>query len=211
MSVLLQDALVSNYDQKRMLIGTDQVGQEFYKLWKRNIDILYDLSCSSRAVFDLKTKKEISVKIYDTISEIYQHMIGEVNDQFLRRKADLDLLIIAYTTFSPSADSTLYLTKRQLFRHKLEYLFAREIIVQKLKSDRIIADENEDARLVRRYNTKVKRNEERPIVASAPSPQQSNAEHSESRTTVQQIESPQPSSVPIWDKSEILSYTKKDR
>lgn len=95
---------------------------------------------------DIKACEEAK-KLNITLGNMYA-LIGIVNGYRLyRRSVSLEALIMAYAEGK----------NRAIFKEKIEKFFAREIIEQMQKSDRIILDEMEDLKQARRLRRNLKK------------------------------------------------------
>lgn len=156
----LAEALVSNYNNHWGIIAANQLDHKIFEAWcaatigiyKNVMIIKEDRSWVNLA--DIKQMPENS-EIYAFVSEIFG-MIGPVNDYPLRRENDLGGLFVAFVTAPLRAEEKEVITngnKRTLFRLRFERYLARLIIEQSLKPRRLLEDEYEDLRSVRRVKS----------------------------------------------------------
>lgn len=157
---LLAEALVYNYNNHLGIIADGQLDDEIFKSWcaatigiyKKVRIIKKDNSWVNLS--DIKQLPENS-EIYSFVSEIFG-MIGPVNDFPLRRENDLGGLFVAFASAPRRAEEKEIIpngNNRTLFRLRLERYFARLIIEQTIKPKRMLEDELEDLRSVRRIKS----------------------------------------------------------
>lgn len=157
----LSDILVSNYDNDYGVITQDQVDEQLYKQWGSLINKLFQLAHSLYSDSTWQKTSELNDlpqtgKLYDIVANIFD-LIGLVNNYPLRRSSDIAICLVSYVS-APNKPEEMekygLKSSRSLFRLRLEQYIARLIIVQTIKPVRLLEDENEDLRCIRRLKTK---------------------------------------------------------
>ena len=156
----LAETLVYNYENHLGIIADGQLDDDLFKLWCAATIGIYKKAKSIKKdnswvnLSDIKQLPENS-DIYSYVSEIFG-MIGPVNDYPLRRENDLGGLFVAFVSAPRRAEEKELIpngNNRTLFRLRLERYFARLIIEQSIKPKRLLEDELEDLRCVRRIKS----------------------------------------------------------
>ena len=156
----LAEALVYNYNNHLGIIDDGQLDDEIFKSWcVASIGIYKKVKIikKDRSWINLSDIKQLpeTGEIYSFVSEIFG-MIGPVNDFPLRRENDLGGLFVAFASAPRRAEEKELIpngNNRTLFRLRLERYLARLIIEQSLKPKRLLEDELEDLRSVRRLKS----------------------------------------------------------
>lgn len=181
----ISEALVNNYHDGHNFISSDQVGLEIAQEWAQAIKSIFDLCIAIRKSDKWKTSSDISA--FSERNEIYQlskkliDMIGCVNGQKLRLNNDTIFLLISYSSARP-APKELSIEQcrkpKKCFRLRLERYFARQIIIQSLKTQEMLDDDDFDFRIVRRLKTSRKKG----IAASSEANSDDGVDSDESKT-----------------------------
>ena len=156
----LAEALVYNYNNHLGIIDDGQLDDEIFKSWCAATIGIYKkvkIIKKDRSWLNLSDIKQLpeTSEIYSFVSEILG-MIGPVNDFPLRRENDLGGLFVAFASAPRRAEEKELIpngNNRTLFRLRLERYFARLIVEQSLKPKRLLEDELEDLRSVRRLKS----------------------------------------------------------
>lgn len=160
MGDILQNALIEHYVNAKGLITAQDLDAAQFNKWQSLIDTLLEQALALNSqVWTNQTEMETNANttiIWDALHEIYDQMIGQVNGRPLQKNDSIKLLIVAYAKKSNNADEVT-ISSKESFRLKIEYYLAREIIVQRGKSIRIIEDELNDRKCIRRLITSRKR------------------------------------------------------
>ena len=160
----LAEALVENYNTESGAIREEQIGTAMYSAWMDIIVPLFKCCKKLNSNIDVFTYPDIKSQpecreLYDYVSS-NARMIGDINGYPLRNRyeSDLDILLIAYAHISPADDEAFVLRSRKknctLFRFRYERFLARQIIEQQLKEQRMLEDEYNDLRKIRRLKSK---------------------------------------------------------
>ena len=187
-TLTLAQALRQNYLQQAGLITEEQIDEASFSEW---CSIVHSLFCTS---IDLCKYTELSyaerkdttesLQLYDYLHKISK-MIGSVNGYAIRSLLENngDILFMSYARTNPNGDelacirTELHLPDAKirkgsftLFRFRCEKYFARQIIIQQLKSTDLLDAEQNDLRLIRKLKTQLyKKREEVKSKNSVPS------------------------------------------
>ena len=164
MSKIFQDALIEQYKNSKDPITEKDVGTTTFERWINHTNALYDYAIViNKQIRDNPVElNEIlrSEDIWNIIHEIYDEIIGSINDSFLPKNTDLAWLISSYASKN-EMDNDKLLPARDLFRLKFEYFLAREIVVQRSKPAKIVEDELMDHKMIRNMKARARKNRRR--------------------------------------------------
>ncbi len=150
---IIQNSLVDHYENFKGLITEDDVGIATFQEWNNAVDTLYIQAKGLNAqAWDNPTElKEVAKnnQIWDILRKIYEDIIGEVNGNFLQRDTSIVCLIVAYAIKKHKPIDGENLSNQELFRLKWEHYIAREIMVQRSKSLKMIEDDKLDKNAIR--------------------------------------------------------------
>lgn len=150
----LADALMGNYLNDIFQLKQNQVGKQKYNQWVKQIDTLYGLSIKIYSQITINREFEkLKQQFNNLICQIY-NSIGEVEGQRLSVSPHQIFFISAYA-LKPAdpREKELYKTKSKkvLFRIRFERYLGRQILIQRnIKHKNILAEEQEDLRLLHR-------------------------------------------------------------
>ena len=143
---VLKEALKTNYAVSSSLVTKDQIGDKLFVEWKSKIKILYSLGKNINKktclMNELQAESE-RAEIYDIISQLYE-MIGPVNGHPLFKAHNLHHLVAAYASKND----------KNGFRRAFERFLSREIVVQELKTQKMLEEEEEIFQLIRGFRRK---------------------------------------------------------
>lgn len=153
----LAEALIFNYENRLGLITTGQVGNNNFKLWNNAVKKIYTAVKTIKDDRNFKRFNDSDFQtetneIYSLVSELLG-MIGMVNGFPLRRESHLAELFVAFASVGcrgNEQDVGTNTKSQTLFNLRIERYFARLIIEQSLKSSRLLEDEMEDLRAIRK-------------------------------------------------------------
>ena len=160
----LQTALVENYTTNAGPITKEQIGLELYFQWTTYISALYNIGQQIMKRNDWKTVQDLNTfpenqDIFELLQMIY-NLLGEVNGYLLRRDSYFRELILAYISKSSPRvckSESEKLSVLAQFRLNIENYFARQIMIQNSKTQKILEDESEDIHNIRRMKVSRKR------------------------------------------------------
>ena len=153
------EALTFNYENYRGTITADQVGKKTFGLWNNTVSEIFAKvkiiknDRRSKRICDFQTEIE---EIYSLVSEL-MGIIGMVNGFPLKKERHLPELFVAFATIGcrgNEGEVCVNTKVKTLFNLRLERYFARLIIEQSLKSSRMLEDEMEDVRAVRKITAR---------------------------------------------------------
>lgn len=149
----LQNALVEHYINSKGLITEQDVGTATFQEWKNAIEALYTQAIGLNAQeWDNPTELKavaINDQIWDILRKVYGDIVGEVNGSFLQFDTSIVCLIVAYAIKKHKPMDGENLSNQEVFRLKWEHYLAREIMVQRGKSIRMIEDDRLDRNAIR--------------------------------------------------------------
>lgn len=149
----LQNALVEHYINSKGLITEQDVGTATFQEWENAIEALYTQAIGLNAQeWDNPTELKavaINDQIWDILRKVYEDIVGEVNGSFLQRDTSIVCLIAAYAIKKHKPMDGENLSNQEVFRLKWEHYLAREIMVQRGKSIRMIEDDRLDRNAIR--------------------------------------------------------------
>lgn len=157
----LSNVLVSNYSNDYGVITQEQIDEQLYEQWCSLIDKLFH---QARNIYNDNTWQRTSElndlpqtgELFDVVADIFD-LIGLINDYPLRRSSDIAICLVSYVSAPKKLEEMEKYgikSNRSLFRLRLERYIARLIMVQSIKPVRLLEDENEDLRCIRRLKTK---------------------------------------------------------
>ena len=154
---VIQDALVENYVYSKGPITEAAIGSTIFQKWITLTKKLYNYAleinkqiAENPANANEYTKKDF---IWDTIYQIYNDVIGQVNKAVLPKSSDLGWLIASYASEKNNSNAT----SEEYFRLKFEYFLGKEIVVQRNKTSKIIEDETLDHKAIRAIKAKARK------------------------------------------------------
>ena len=163
-NIELQKALSNNYETNFGLLSKTQINTSLYYQWVGLISELFDevkaLYTDLCNINDID-RKEIDEKIYEMIKSIFD-FIGEVNGYTLSHHDYLDTLLL-YIMLSKKEK-----IPNEHFRLNVEKSIGRQIMVQNLKSQRVLEEEYLEKHDIRRMKNKLRRNKKRRIEQTSP-------------------------------------------
>lgn len=146
---ILQNALIEHYVNSKGIITEQDVEFATFQEWKNAVEALYTQAIGLNAQKWDNPTELISDQIWDILRKVYEDIIGEVNGSFLQRDTSIVCLIVAYAIKSHKPIDGENLSSQESFRLKWEHYLAREIMVQRGKSIKMIEDDRLDRNAIR--------------------------------------------------------------
>lgn len=166
-NVNLQELLVYNYINDKGALTGKQLGNSFSK-WKNLVFGLYKVAVSiisSEEWFNINIIQEHSQRdeLYEKMDNIYK-FIGDVNGYPLHKDYEFEQLIYSYVNRKIENFEHHIPTgagRDEIFRYRIERFLARKILLQKLTPEKILIDEANEKRWLRKMKRSRKRTMER--------------------------------------------------
>lgn len=186
-NINIQELLVNNYINDKGVLTVEQLGKVYAK-WKNLVFDLYKMAVSIKSSdewisIDNIDDHPLKNELYSKMNNIYQ-FIGEVSGYPLHKDSELDMLIYSYIS-RKTEDFEHYIptgtSRDEIFRNRIERMLARKILLQKLTPEKILIDETNEKRWLRKMRRSRKRTVDRVKNKNAPTEPEEHEETTETK------------------------------